>query len=145
MKKFATAFAVLLCLCAAVFAANTLGSDLSLAPKAEAATIVDSGNCGNNVTYTLDSDGLLTISGKGSMYGYSWNDVTTAPWGSKKLTQVVISDGVTSIGRSVFFGCSSLKSITIPDGVTSIGEDAFYGCTGSHEHNDTVRRYKHRQ
>ncbi|MDY4254927.1 MAG: leucine-rich repeat domain-containing protein, partial [Oscillospiraceae bacterium] len=126
MKKFATAFAVLLCLCAAVFAANTLGTDLSLAPKAEAATIVDSGTCGNNVTYTLDSDGLLTIRGVGSMYEYSSKRdgdkyVTTAPWGSKKLTQVVISDGVTSIGRDAFYGCTGLTKITIPNSVTSIG------------------------
>lgn len=30
-------------------------------------TIVDSGNCGANVTYELDSNGLLTISGTGKM------------------------------------------------------------------------------
>ena len=135
MKKFATAFAVLLCLCAAVFAANTLGTDLSLTPKAAAATVVDSGNCGDNVTYTLDSDGLLTISGTGSMYGYYLKSdggkyVTAAPWGSKKLTQVVISDGVTSIGEDAFYGCTGLTSITIPDSVTSIGNSAFSRCTG---------------
>ena len=44
------------------------------------------------------------------------------------LTSVTIGDGVTSIGEHTFSGCSSLKSITIPDGVTSIGNYAFYGC-----------------
>ena len=41
---------------------------------------------------------------------------------------VVIPDGVTSIGAGVFMDCFRLVSITIPDGVTSIGEDAFEFC-----------------
>ena len=139
IKLLLCTLAVLLAVPLAMCAAEKLGTDsFALAPKAAAATIVDSGNCGNNVTYTLDSDGLLTISGKGSMYGYSWKSdeddedkyVTTAPWGSKKLTQVVISDGVTSIGEDAFYGCTGLTSITIPDSVTSIGEGAFAYCTG---------------
>ena len=136
MKLLLCTLAVLLAVPLAMCAAEKLGFDsFALAPKAEAATIVDSGKCGDNVTYTLDSDGLLTISGKGSMYGYSWKSdgdklVTTAPWGSKKLTQVVISDGVTSIGEYAFSGCTGLMSIAIPDGVTSIGDYAFYDCTG---------------
>ena len=46
------------------------------------------------------------------------------------LTSVTIGNGVTSIGSSAFDGCTSLKSITIPDSVTSIGESAFSGCSG---------------
>jgi hypothetical protein len=45
------------------------------------------------------------------------------------VTEVVIPEGVTSIGDSAFYFCSSLTSITIPDGVTSIGESAFWGCS----------------
>ena len=136
IKLLLCTLAVLLAVPLAMCAAEKLGTDsFAIVSKAAAATIVDSGNCGNNVTYTLDSDGLLTISGKGSMYGYSWKSdgdklVTTAPWGSKKLTQVVISDGVTNIGSSAFDGCTGLTSITIPDSVTSIGSEAFSGCTG---------------
>ena len=44
------------------------------------------------------------------------------------VTELIIPDGVTSIGRYTFYGCTSLTSITIPDGVTSIGSYAFYGC-----------------
>ena len=42
---------------------------------------------------------------------------------------VVIPDGVTSIGSFAFSGCSSLTSVTIPDSVTSIGWNAFSGCS----------------
>ena len=46
------------------------------------------------------------------------------------LTSVTIGNSVTSIGGSAFFDCSSLTSVTIPNSVTSIGDDAFYGCSG---------------
>ena len=93
-----------------------------------AATIVNSGSCGDNVTYTLDSDGLLTISGTGDMRYYSHTD--DIPWYGKSVENIVISDGVTSIRGYAFYDCTGLISITIPDSVTSIGDKAFYGCTG---------------
>ena len=102
-------------------------------------TIVDSGNCGkdgSNVTWTLDSNGLLTISGTGEMAYYemqydSASDeyITTAPWGNQ-AKMVVIGDGVTGIGAAAFYGCSDLTSVTMGSSVTSIGDSAFSGCTG---------------
>ena len=114
------------------------------------AETIKSGDCGDNVTYTLDDEGTLTISGTGDMKDFWWNDGT--PWYSeryeinkvvidvgvtsiseyafydaKNLKSVIISDSVTSIGYDAFLGCSSLKSVTIPDSVTSIGDRAFYG------------------
>ena len=44
------------------------------------------------------------------------------------VTDVVLSNGITSIGANTFYGCNSLSSITIPDSVTSIGSYAFYNC-----------------
>ena len=46
------------------------------------------------------------------------------------VTELVIPDGVTSIGEYTFYGCSSLTSIEIPISVTSISSSAFFGCTG---------------
>ena len=102
-------------------------------------TIVDSRNCGkdgSNVTWTLDSAGLLAISGTGEMADYesktdsaSGEEITTAPWGNQAKT-VVIGDGVTGIGAAAFYGCSGLTSVTMGSNVTSIGESAFCGCTG---------------
>ena len=45
------------------------------------------------------------------------------------LTNVIIPDGVTTIGYYAFSSCSSLTSVTIPDSVTSIGYSAFSGCS----------------
>ena len=94
-----------------------------------AATIVDSGECGDNITYTLDSDGLLTISGTGAMKDYTF--YSYVPWYSSRLSvkRVVIKNGVTSIGDYAFNECSSLTSVEIPDSVTTIGYDAFSGCS----------------
>jgi hypothetical protein len=86
------------------------------------AEIVDSGSCGDNVTYTLDSDGVLTISGTGTIRDRAFINNTN-------IQCVVIEDGVTSIGKSAFNKCSSLTSVTIPDSVTSIGNNAFESCT----------------
>ncbi len=50
--------------------------------------------------------------------------------GCSGLTSVTIPDSVTSIGNKAFSGCSGLTSVTIPDSVTSIGNKAFSGCSG---------------
>ena len=106
----------------------------SLLPAtALAADIVASGTCGaegngSNLTWTLDSEGVLTISGSGAMEEYY---PYKAPWygSSSRVKSAVIADGVTSIGQYAFQGCESLTSVTIPDSVTSIGEGAFSNCT----------------
>ena len=49
--------------------------------------------------------------------------------GCSSLTSVVIPEGVTSIGDWAFNGCSSLTSVVIPEGVTSINDGAFYKCS----------------
>ena len=54
---------------------------------------------------------------------------------------VIIPNGVTSLGNSAFANCAGLKTIIIPNGVTSLGENSFQNCTGlgSIELPDSVR------
>ena len=56
------------------------------------------------------------------------SDVFPGSWQS--ITNVVVSDEVTSIGDDAFLGCAVLNRISLPDGLTSIGARAFSGCCG---------------
>ena len=86
--------------------------------------------------WSLDENGVLTISGHGDMpYGingdYYDRYLVTMPWGffSNKITSVIINDGITSIAPSAFNDCAALTDITIPNSVTTIGDDAFFACS----------------
>lgn len=97
----------------------------------ENSDIIASGECGaqgDNVLWTLNNAGTLTITGTGDMADYS--GLTYAPWYSNRsvIKQVSIGNGVTSIGYSAFASCEGLSDITIPSSVASIGEFAFSGC-----------------
>ena len=81
-----------------------------------------------NLTWKLDADGTLTISGTGAMKNYDYNDNPSPVYQNSNVKKVVIEKGVTSIGNYAFSGCLGLKSITIPDGITSIGDHAFDSC-----------------
>ena len=100
------------------------------------------------LAWTLAKTGTLTISGNGVMpdisSGEAWSDYAS------QILQIVIQNGVTSIGTGAFQGsaaigaeipasvktiggsafrnCSNLASVKIPEGVESIGENAFRGC-----------------
>ena len=82
----------------------------------------------NSVTAELSDDGVLTISGSGAMKYYSTS--SDVPYDSAKIKQVIIENGVTSIGDRAFDSCSGLTNITIPNSVTSIGSYAFDSCSG---------------
>lgn len=108
-------------------------ADLGFGGNTIAASAASSGNCGDsgsNVTWLLDDNGTLTISGSGKIEDCR-SDIDQ-PWYSNRsdITSVVIEPGVTSIGSLAFYECSNLTSITIPSGLTSIGEQAFGNCTG---------------
>ena len=89
---------------------------------------VISGSCGENLTWTLTPDGVLTISGTGAMTDY-YNSGAT-PWHSvcSQIKSVIIEDGVTRIGNYAFSYCDALAGVTIPDSVTTIGDQAFKDC-----------------
>ena len=93
--------------------------------------LVASGSCGTDVKWELREEIvlILTISGTGEMENF---ELSNQPWKeyAANIEEIVIEEGVRSIGDYAFYNCSSILSITIPDTVTTIGNSAFYGCTG---------------
>ncbi len=111
---------------------------------AQAAEEVASGTCGENLTWVLDDEGKLTISGSGEMddygpYSMPWHDYLTS------ITSVEIDDDVTHLGTCAFIYCTGLADddgfvivrdilyyyagkeaeVEVPEGVTVIGCNAF--------------------
>ena len=120
----------------------------TLAPTAFAVegrseTPVTSGNCGasndetNTVTWSFDrTTGTLTISGKGAMANLNNSTETenisdgagagTYPWANLRdsITNIVIGDGVTSIGSKAFIAYTNVTSVSIGKDVSKIGVGA---------------------
>lgn len=117
MKRTVTLLALLAALCC--FLTVTAGAE---------AAIVDSGTCGENLTWTLDGEGTLRIAGEGAMEEYQWNG--DVPWyqSRDKVKAVVIENGVTTIGNYSFYRYENMTSVTIPVSVTTIGNFAFRYC-----------------
>ena len=88
--------------------------------QASAATYGMTGDC----LWTLDGT-VLTISGEGEMGNYAIYE--SLPWGTS-ITEVIIEEGVTFVGRSAFFNCENLKSVSLPSTLTVIGCNAFGSC-----------------
>ena len=95
------------------------------------------GTCGENVTWSLDAEtGILTISGTGAMYEGNKNGATS--WTYSKyadvIKEVVIEEGVTSVGSCAFGPANyndsttafpNLTKITIPSTIEKIEKGAF--------------------
>ncbi len=105
-----------------VLVAALVAVGLTAAAEGKTPEIVDSGCCGTNLTWTLDSDGVLTISGTGGLGDDAFEDRTD-------VKSVVILDGVEFIGSDVFAGCSNLKTIAIPTSVDLIVISSFDSCS----------------
>ena len=95
------------------------------------------GICGRNLTWKLDNDGTLTVSGFGKMDDYErqYSDRdesgsagtinNAAPWSGRDVRKVVIGQGVTRIGSAAFFACDTIESVELPDTLEAIGSFAF--------------------
>lgn len=94
--------------------------------KSGETSIIESGQCGENVYWSLYDNGILYISGQGDMYDYSDGD---SPFSYRSdIKNAVIEEGVTSIGRKAFDTCENLIKVSIPDSVTIIGDQSFRFC-----------------
>lgn len=92
--------------------------------------LLSQGNCGRTISWTLSTDGLLTLTGSGMTYDYSSNK--NAPWFEYRdsITSVVIEDGITTLGNQLFRGCKTVNSISLPSSVTALKNNVFINCSG---------------
>lgn len=104
--------------------ANTAAYNEPLLAATVHCTVLEDASCGNGVTVTMESDGLLTVSGTGP--------ITATPWSqyADMITTVVIEEGVTGICADAFSGCENLTTVTLPESLTDIGDNAFADCAG---------------
>lgn len=131
----------------------------TLSTIASAATVVESGTCGDELTWTLDNEGTFKIESKHGWFCPMY-DIDGAPWKSSllKIKKVIIGHGIYSvnyfegctnlksvefelsdnerencdsitIGSEAFEDCTSLTSVDLPKNVTQIGYSAFEDCT----------------
>lgn len=102
------------------------------------------GMLGENVSWSLDENGILTVSGSGEMT--DWN-YSTFSFSSDKINltfsgpvnpiyeireavkSIVVEEGITTIGELTFAGCSNLKSVSLPESLTTVNGYAFCGCS----------------
>ena len=91
-------------------------------------TVVDTGQCGDALTYTVTGDEesgyAMAITGTGDMNNYGL-DEWAAPWRDYNFKSISIGDGVTSIGDYAFASNGVEVKLTIGKKVKRIGESAF--------------------
>ena len=88
---------------------------------------LDSGACGENITWTLSRDGVLILSGTGPMTDY----MNFSPWYqeySQFITRIEVGEGITTIGDYAFDNLNVLAAVSLPESLESIGKLAFYNC-----------------
>lgn len=117
-----------------------------------AVKIIAKGNCGadeggENLKWTLDNNGVLTISGSGAMKDYPRYVNQRPDWylnHKDSIRSVVLDNRITHIGNYAFDKCTNIESvrytgytgnagIALPEKVTTIGVHAFSdtGVTGT--------------
>ena len=86
--------------------------------------VVATGELGENIYYVKYSNGRLLLRGTGATYSY---DLGESPfWEDEDIRTLVVSEGITAIGNSVFERCVNMASASFPNTLTAIGERAFF-------------------
>ena len=89
-----------------------------------AGEILATGQCGENIYYILYANGKLLLRGTGATYAY---EIGTSPFfENTDIKQLVVGQGITEIGNSIFERCSNLSTASFPNTLKRIGKRAFF-------------------
>jgi len=89
-----------------------------------AGEILATGQCGENVYYVLYNSGKLLLRGSGATYDY---EISDSPfYESEEIKKLVVSEGITEIGNSIFERCSNMTMASFPNTLKRIGKRAFF-------------------
>lgn len=90
-------------------------------------------SCGEGLTWEVDKNGILLISGEGRML--DWEETDKVPWSKdwRDIEAVIVEEGVTYLGSNSFSGLYNMEKISISDTVIGIGDYAFSTCTALEE------------
>lgn len=92
------------------------------------------GVCGGNVTWELDMEtGKMVISGCGPMQNYE--PTIFAPWADYReaIKNLVVEEGVTTLGEHTFFKCVNLQTVSLPSTVGTLGFHSLSHCSSLKE------------
>lgn len=92
-------------------------------------SVSDDNFCGNNAKYSYDyNTKTLYISGNGDTYNYNLNDTVSPFCEDIIIVNLVVTDGIRSIGDYAFYNCEEIENVVLPNSLTRIGECAFSNC-----------------
>ena len=89
----------------------------------------ESGSFGSGFSWTLDANGVLTVSGEGAMPDFSSAGET--PWYEYRtqIKSIILNGKISGIGSYAFAECQNAKNVVFVDSVESIGKHAFFNCS----------------
>lgn len=123
MKKYKSLVLILASLCMSASIPYEQTRIFSPAITASAvAELGSSGSCGETASYVLDEYGRLTITGYGAIDDNAFQ-------GNMNIFELVISEGITSIGNSSFKGCKNMVGVYLPDSLKTLGTGCFSQCS----------------
>ncbi len=93
-----------------------------------------SGDCGDTLTWVKNGSGTVTISGEGDMWDYDSEGSNRSPWaGDRSIRKVIVKEGVRSVGKNAFSGCSEMEEVELPESLTEMHSEAFSECSSLEE------------
>lgn len=88
---------------------------------------LQAGTCSATVRWILDGDGVLTLTGKGHVPDYAYENAPWFPYAAS-VQAVIVEEGIDVVGKNAFAGCVNLTAVTLAESVRLIDDSAFYGC-----------------